>query len=248
MKHVGDTYKTNGYGNLVITKYVDTNEVHVKFVDTGYETVSCICNIKTGRVKDKSLPTVHGVGIVGEEVTKVNGKQCRVYGVWCAMIQRCYDEKFLQRHPTYKGCSVSDNFKYYPYFKDWYNRQIGSEEENWQLDKDILIKDNKLYSEDTCVFVPHRINSLITKRAADRGNYPLGVHGIFGRSERFCSQCSNNTGKQKRLGRFKTAQEAFQAYKTYKEALIKQVANEYKEQLDYRVYEALMNYEVNEND
>ena len=55
-------------------------------------------------------------------------------------------------------------------------------------------------------------------------------------------------GKKRFLGCFNTPQEAFQAYKTFKEALIKEVANEYKEQLDSRVYEALMNYEVNEND
>jgi len=242
MKHVGDTYKTNGYGNLVITKYVDTNEVHVKFVNTGYETVSCICNIKTGRVKDKSLPTVHGVGIVGEEVTKVNGKQCRVYGVWCAMIQRCYDEKFLQRHPTYKGCSVSDNFKYYPYFKDWYNRQIGSEEENWQLDKDILIKGNKVYSEDTCVLVPPEVNTLILKRDALRGVYPIGV-SFHKKSKKFVAQIKC-TGIKKHIGLFCTPEQAFYAYKEAKEEYVKAVANKWRNEVDFRVYEALMDYQV----
>ena len=64
----------------------------------------------------------------------------------------------------------------------------------------------------------------------------------------FLAKCNFGNGKTKYIGRFNTPQEAFLAYKTFKEALIKEVANEYKEQLDSRVYEALMNYEVNEND
>lgn len=201
----------------------------------------------------KSSKLVHGIGNNERKYPSwVDGISVREYRLWAGILSRC-TEKFLVKNPSYANTTCSENFKSYSYFYEWCQEQVGfdNKDENgksWQLDKDILIKDNKLYSEDTCVFVPQRINSLLTKRAAARGNYPLGVHGLFGRSERFCSQCSNNTGKQKRLGRFNTAQEAFQAYKTYKEALIKEVANEYKEQLDCRAYEALMNYDVNEND
>jgi hypothetical protein len=117
----------------------------------------------------------------------------------------------------------------------------------WCLDKDLLVKGNKVYSEDTCVFIPNRINTLIVKCDSSRGEFPVGVYWDK-RLKKFISQCNGGTGRQECLGYFNTPQEAFQAYKTYKEALIKEVANEYKEMLDSRVYEALMNYEVNEND
>jgi len=67
-------------------------------------------------------------------------------------------------------------------------------------------------------------------------------------NNKFRARSRGEGNKRQHLGYFNTPQEAFQAYKTFKEDLIKQVANEYKEQLDCRVYEALMNYEVNEND
>ena len=195
---------------------------------------------------------VQGIGFKGTDYPSCsNSKPLKVYQMWRGLLERC-TEKCWTNHPTYNGVTCSDNFKHYTFFYEWCQKQVGfgNTDENgrgWQLDKDLLVKDNKLYSEDTCVFVPQRINNLVTKCDSSRGEWPVGVYRD-GAKGRFVSKCSNGTGKQTYLGRFKTAQEAFQAYKTYKEALIKQVANEYKEQLDYRVYEALMNYEVNEND
>jgi len=195
---------------------------------------------------------VRGIGIKGDKYPSCNGiEMLKEYSLWTDMLLRC-TKKILRKRPTYEGVTCSENFKSYTFFYEWCNQQKGFSKKDkngrkWSLDKDLLLRGNKVYSEDVCVFVPNRVNNLVTKCDSSRGEWPVGVYRD-GATGRFVSQCSNNTGKQKRLGRFNTPQEAFQAYKTYKEALIKQVANEYKEQLDYRVYEALMNYEVNEND
>lgn len=194
---------------------------------------------------------VCGIGIKGDKYLSCNGREMlKEYSLWADMLLRC-TKKVLLKRPTYEGTACSESFKSYTFFYEWCNQQKGFNEKDkngrkWNLDKDLLVKGNKLYSEDTCVFVPARINTLLTSRNASRGEWPVGVKWC-GANGRFVSQCSNGTGNQTHLGSFNTPQEAFQAYKTYKEALIKQVANEYKEQLDYRVYEALMNYEVNEN-
>ena len=38
----GEIYTTNQCGELVIVKYVNNNIVHVKFLDTGYETITTL--------------------------------------------------------------------------------------------------------------------------------------------------------------------------------------------------------------
>jgi hypothetical protein len=112
--------------------------------------------------------------------TKVDGKNVKEYELWRQMLNRCYGEKYQDIQPTYKGCNVSDNFLNYAYFYDWCQQQIGFKSidekgRSWHLDKDILFTGNKIYSEDTCVFVPREINNFFTDRGNDRGDYPVGV-------------------------------------------------------------------------
>ena len=147
---------------------------------------------------------------------------------------------------TYDDCTVSANFKHYPYFKEWYFKQIGHDQESWELDKDILVKGNKVYSEDTCCFVPKDLNNLLTHRKKDKGLYPVGV-SYKPRINRYIAQI-RKFKKVIHLGCFATPEQAFYAYKQAKEAYIKEVAELYKDQIDIRVYEALMKYEVDIND
>lgn len=242
MKWEGKIFKTRHCGDLIVTNYIKFNEVGIRFIDTGYETVVEMGDIRKGNVKDRLFPSVYGVGIIGDKPTRVNNTVLKEYMFWVNMLMRCFSDKYHKKQPTYKDCTVSENFKYYPYFKDWCNKQIGFDRDGWQLDKDILVKGNKVYSEDTCVFVPHDINCLLSLNKSNRGECPLGVHYSKQRNK-FVSQL-NMYGKRVNLGLFNTELEAFQTYKTAKEAYIKEVANKWKDQIDPRVYEALMTYEV----
>lgn len=243
----GDVFKTKSYGDLIVTKYVNSKAVCVKFVATGYETTTQAINVITGSVKDRLLPTVHGIGITGDSQVKVDGKHTKEYRLWREMLNRCYNVGYQKVQPTYIDCSVSENFKYFQYFKEWCNNQIGfnSVDEKgkpFALDKDILVKGNRVYNEDVCVFVPQEVNLLFTKRDKSRGEYPIGVS--FHKSRGMLTATLNN----KYLGYFNTAEQAFQVYKTAKEAYIKEVANKWKDKIDPKVYEALMNYEVHIDD
>lgn len=195
---------------------------------------------------------VNGIGTnEGKCLAVKDGKPTKEYRAWRDMLFRC-TEKCWIKNPSYIGTTCSENFKNYSYFYEWCQTQVGfgnkdEKDKIWHLDKDILLKGNKHYSEDTCVFVAKRVNLLLTKSDASRGCYPIGVYWIKSR-DRFRSLCGNGIGKLEHLGYFDTEKEAFLAYKTFKEALIKEVANEYKEQLDERAYEALMKYEVNVDD
>ena len=243
---VGDIFDTNNCGKLVVLEYKGHLDVIVKFIDTGYETTARANNLRKGNVKDRSLPSVYGVGIIGELPISHGGKHDKEYVFWKSMLERCYDEKYSNKYPTYKDCEVSDNFKYLPYFEEWCHQQTGFDQECWHLDKDILIKRNKVYSENTCCFVPAEINGLFIKRDARRGNLPIGVKWCRRDKVFISSACLH--GKSKHLGSFDNAICAFLAYKQAKEAYIKEVAEKWKDQIDPRVYEALMNYEVEIND
>jgi len=200
----------------------------------------------------KSSKLVFGLGLNnGRYLSVLEKTMLCEYKTWRNMILRCTD-KWQIKYPTYKGVTCSENFKNYEYFYEWCQTQVGFKNKDehdryWHLDKDLLVKGNKLYSEDTCVFVPSRINSLLNKLVKSRGEYPIGV--CFCNTKRaFFASCGLGDGRSKNLGLHCTSELAFQAYKLFKEDLIKQVAKDYKPQLDPRAYQALMNYEVNIND
>ncbi len=192
---------------------------------------------------------VYGVGIseAGEFKRSewVCGKSVgtTLYKLWSTMLQRCYSEKHQQKHPAYVGCAVSEDFKYFQRFAKWCQSQIGFGLDGYQLDKDILVRDNIVYGETTCVFVPKSINCLLTKRESQRGDYPVGVHWDK-RDQKYVAKCSDGSGKSKFLGLFSTPEAAFLTYKPFKESLIKRLAIEHQSVVDPRVYDALMAYEV----
>ena len=248
----GSLFKTKRYGDLIVTKYINHKEVYVKFLDTGYETKAYFGNIKKGIVRDRTVPSILGVGIIGDEVTKVNGNRLKEYNLWQGLLERCCCDKFHVKYPTYKDCSVSDNFKYYPYFKEWCNNQIGfnvldDKGNHFELDKDLLIKGNKAYSEDTCCFIPREINVALIYNQTKKGNHPIGV-SYSKVNNKFVVYVKKGEGSREYLGYFEDASVAFLAYKASKEAYLKELANKWKDKIDPRVYEALIGWEINIDD
>ena len=250
---VGKVCKSKSSGDFKILKYNDSTDVEIRFLKTGYETVTRLDCIKSGGVKDPYLPSVYGVGVLGTKYpSRVNGVLTKEYELWQSMLRRCYSDTnvcdaYKNKYPTYIDCEVSDKFKSYEYFYEWCNEQVGFGNEGWQLDKDLLVKGNKVYSEDSCVFIPQEVNSLLVKRTASRGEYLIGVHW-HNASKAFVAQVGKSKGKQEWLGVFKTEIEAFNAYKQAKESYIKEFANKWEGKIDERAYNALMNYEVDIND
>lgn len=80
------------------------------------------------------------------------------------MLERCYSARYQERKPTYKGCSVCDEWLNYQNFAKWYDDNYYEiKGEIMCLDKDILVKGNKIYSPENCVFVPNYINVLFAR-------------------------------------------------------------------------------------
>ena len=241
---VGKVCKSKSSGDFKVLKYNDYYEVEIQFLKTCYETAVRLDSIKSGSVKDPYLPSVYGVGILGIKYpSKVNGRNTKEYDLWYSMLRRCYSDNFKKRRPTYEGCEVSDKFKSYEYFYEWCHSQIGFGVDGWHLDKDLLVKGNKEYSEYSCVFLPSEINMVLVKHTPSRGKHLIGV-SWYSKSKTFIAQVNKNKGKPENLGYFKTEIEAFNAYKTAKESFVKEQAEKWKGKIDERAYEALMDYEV----
>lgn len=168
----------------------------------------------------------------------------RIYRVWYSMNYRCAKAS-QERFRTYIGCTVNEYFYDEDYFHEWWGRQIGADKVGWELDKDILIKGNKEYGPDTCVLVPVEINLLVNVTKGKR-DLPLGVH--YHTKDRVFKASVANGIQTKYLGSFTNAEDAFECFKVAKEVRIKEVAEKWKDEIDPRVYEALINWTIEVTD
>lgn len=153
---------------------------------------------------------------------------------------------------TYSGCTMSENFKNFQFFADWCNRQKGFGQADrggkFPIDKDILFKGNKVYSEDTCVFVPRDVNVLLVRCNVFRGDLPVGV-SLHKNKVMYRANCSDPfTEKKVWLGSFSSPLSAFEAYKEYKELMLRKMAYKYVGVVDDRVVAALLSYNVEVTD
>lgn len=242
---VGETYEHPVYGKYSIVELVKGKKAVIEFENTRFRCLCSINNVIHQRVKDPMFAIICGIGYIGiRKSNKLNPSKSQAYRIWLNMIKRCYDNNIQEKRPTYRGCSVCEEWHCFATFEEWYSNN--AKNEDWCLDKDILIKGNKLYSPETCCFVPNEINALFTKRQNHRGCNPIGVQ-YCAPQRRFkaCYKASLSKGTENGyIGTFDTPEEAFNAYKVAKEAWIKEVADKWKDKLDPKVYEALYLYEV----
>lgn len=178
------------------------------------------------------------VGIMGEGkyVSRINSIRTKEYIAWDAMLQRCYDSKLHARHPSYKDCTVCEEWLNFQDFAKWF---IANNIEGFQLDKDLLIKGNKIYSPENCCFVPQEINLALIKPMNQR-EYPLGVYKHYGKFVTHIKVNKVSTYK----GIFLTIAEAAECYKREKEKQLLNLATKYKNTISNATYNALLNYEI----
>ena len=158
---VGSKFQSNNFGDFVIVDYLGTHNVIVRF-KTGYTTSVSAFHVRNGRVKDKIMPIVCGVGFIGDGayMAKENGKESCVYSIWKAMLSRCYSKNTLINRPTYIDCTVCVEWHNFQDFAKWYNENHPSDELKYDLDKDIKVDGNKIYSPETCMFVTPEENTI----------------------------------------------------------------------------------------
>lgn len=245
----------NNFGNeMIIIEYRGCHNIDVYFPKYNYIAKNKeYKNFKKGEIKYPYEKRYYGIGYFGEGKykTRKNGKHTKCYKTWKNMLQRCYDEEWQEKHPTYKGCTVCDEWHNFQNFAKWYEENYYEiEGQRMHLDKDILVKGNKIYSPDTCIYVPQTINSLFVKSDKSRGNSVIGTSPRNNKYQVHCHIINTEIKKSKQeyLGTYETQEEAFEVYKYYKEKNIKEVANYYKGLIPQKLYKGMYNYEVEIDD
>ena len=206
----------------------------VRFED-GYLKVASYLNFKKGKVKNPYLPTFFNVGYLGDEKIYTGDNS---YSTWYDMLRRCYNEK-ADNYRWYggSGITVCEEWHNYSNFKKWYYENIYESDEKLNLDKDILVKGNKIYSPETCIFVPQKINLLFSRGVKDR-ILPTGVT-FYKPNGKYLAKIYIN-GKNIHLGYYETIQEAEEVYNKKFAEVIKETAEEYKDKIPNKLYNRLL--------
>lgn len=247
--------KCNNQGcPMKIIECLDNGGIVVEFQDEHRHRVNSIySNFKKGSIKNPYYPNVYGAGFIGTKYPRSkNCKNIKEYTSWKQMLRRCFSGKEKERIRAYGNVTCCDEWLNYENFYEWLHNQPNFDKwkngKRWAVDKDIIIKGNKVYNPDACCLIPQNVNCLFLKREAERGDYPIGVRYT---DDGFLAICRNPfLDKAVELGCYYTPEKAFQAYKTYKEDVIKQVAEaEYSDgNITEECYRAMINYVVEIDD
>lgn len=224
---------------MKIIEYRSNEDIDIEFLDDFHfvKTHQTYSNFKVGGVRNPYDRTLFGVCYagVGEYKLSEKNKQTRVYAAWSQMLNRCYNGNEAQKRPAYYGiATVCEEWQCFQNFAKWYFENYYEVEGRLHVDKDILCPGNKVYSPDKCLLVPQRINMLFMNKPNKYG-LPSGIS--FTDSKKYHADYQG-----KGIGNFNTLDEAIQAHTDAKRKHIREVAEEYKEIIPVKVYDALMNW------
>ena len=231
---------------MKVVEYTNSENMIVEFQDDyKFRKRTTYSNFKMGTIKNPYDKTLFGVACLGEGKFKAYHKResdgkvrpTQVYDVWIDMLKRCYYGKGKHKQPTYYGiCVVCKEWLNFQVFAQWYEDNKYEVEGRLHIDKDILYPNCMIYSPETCILIPQRINMLFMNKPNDRG-LPNGIR--FTNSGRYSAKYNG-----KDIGTYDTLEEAYANYAKAKEKKIKEVADEYKGIIPKKVYEALYDYKV----
>ncbi|WP_290738357.1 hypothetical protein [Haliea sp.] len=177
---VGTVYTSVNCGDFEILEYVNSGDVKIKFLNTGYERSATAINVRNKTVRDPYHPSFYGKGYtgVGEHSTSVNNKHTKIYSRWKGMLERCYSQAPKRREifKMYDDCEVCDYFLNFQNFASWWIENYPKDGKEYQLDKDKLGDgNNKIYSPETCCFLTGQENTEIAVSKPYRFISPDGV-------------------------------------------------------------------------
>ena len=199
-----DSSRDDGYYYIYFDEYDIIRVVHSSM-------------IKKGNIKTPYSKTIYGKGYLGEGKYNINeGGIVKSYKVWNSMLQRCYAQEYLNRRPSYNDITVCEDWLEYQNFAEWFEKNYI---EGYHLDKDLLSKGKKIYSPETCVFLPNDINQFLSK---------MNSKGIYEMNGRWYARIKTS-GKCKHLGGHSSKEEAERVYKDYRHKEAETIKNKMKD-------------------
>ena len=181
---------------------------------------------------------VFGIGI-NDEITPAT-KCHKAYNHWQMILKKCFDQEYKAQHPTYKNVTMCEEWKRFSVFKKWFDANYV---EGYDLDKDLL-SDNgrKMYSPDTCCFIPHNLNVMLCSKKNGKDGFPRGIRKEF---RSYAVRVCLHKGKRIRIGKIRSIGEAIDIYNKIKREDIASVALEYYKNglITKRVYYGFLNYD-----
>lgn len=240
---IGEVSYTKCGTPAIIKEYKDCKNVLVEFQDEyKYQYKTSYLNFKNGHLTNPyECRNTGGIGFIG--VGKYNSKDhIEAYRRWKQIINRCLKfNKEDESIRSYEDCDICKEWLNFQNFAEWYYENLYEFDGTLCVDKDILVHGNRVYSPDTCLIVPERINLLFVKEKARRNGLPIGVTKM--KSGKYTGMYHTSDGNQY-FGCFNTVEECFNVYKNRKESYIKEVLKDYENIVPKKVYDAVYNYEI----
>lgn len=243
----GDQFKSNNFGDVTVIKYFDARKVLVMFND-GYTRFVSMGNLKSGTVKNPNKPSVFGVGI--NDMRGIISSSDKVYQVWYSMIRRCYSDVYHEGKPSYVGVEVCEKWKRFSgFYEDVSSIPNFSEmlNLNWELDKDIFSNDGKIYSLDTCCFLPKDINTFFSGKVNKEydTSKPKGVY-FNSKLCKYVTSCKIDGKRSVHLGVFDNVSDARAAYVKAKKVNLNDLVLKHKDLLNVKTFEKLMKTNIDD--
>jgi len=212
----GTVHKTNICGDLTIVKYKNARKVTVKFIGYNDHISARSGDIRKGEIKNPMIPDIYNKGFIGVGAYSYRDDK-KAYTTWKNMLRRCYCTKTLEKNHTYVDCSVVGEWLNFQLFAEWFYIKSNFKDK-LQLDKDLKVKGNKIYSSDTCLFIPAKVNTFLNCKQSN-GKWGAGLSML--KCKKLQVQCKDIEGKLTYLGMFplKDIKEAKQTYKDFKHSV-----------------------------
>lgn len=217
--------------NAILERYSAGDDITEEFI---FEILNDILYKADDWYANKWKRTFYGVGYLGcnDSFTGDN----YIYSKWTNMMQRCYDEETHKRKPYYAPCTVEAEWHNFSNYREWH-KENAMGDKKVDLDKDVLIRGNTVYSSDTCTLIPHFTNTIFEERGIATNivqNNDTGKYDVF----------MSVLGKRKDIGSFDTEEKGKQAFFDYKKDYIKKYAKKCKGRVPDKTYQAMMNWEI----
>lgn len=241
----GEVHILNDGSPVEIIEYINCYKCKIKF-ENGEIIDAMAHNVVKGNVANPFRRRVFGVGYFGvgrhNSVGETTGKTNKMYNTWYGMFERCYCPKYHLKQPTYIGCSVDEKWHCFQDFGDWFEQNYNPEYmQDWHLDKDILVKGNRIYSPDNCRLIPRMLNAVVNYKQTNKRGMPTGVY----KEGKKYSAIMDLEGHAKRIGLYSSVSEASEAFNNFKLEWIKTTTEKWKELICPDIYNTLKNYKNN---